>query len=162
MVRSGHLRRPLLVLGGADDADLHQILEAQRVQIGTLRDSCRERRGVVGAAGIGEAFGRFSFIQIEMLPIEGNRSRECRSRPAGLNTSGLAEGQESRLQCAGVNRHEAENARFSRQRSSGPLGLESCAAGREVPEDMVDEYLDKDIKTSERATNCPRAVHEPR
>src|SRR5260370_14251845 len=34
----------------------------------------------------------------------------------------------SRLQCAGVNRHEAEDERALRERSSDPLGPESCAA----------------------------------
>src|ERR1039457_7605373 len=29
--------------------------------------------------------------------------------------------------CAGINRHEAENAKFLRERSSDPLGPESCA-----------------------------------
>src|ERR1700730_19223974 len=35
---------------------------------------------------------------------------------------------ERRFLCAGVNRHEAENAKFLRERSSDPLGPESCAA----------------------------------
>jgi len=34
--------------------------------------------------------------------------------------------------CAGINRHEAENARFSRERVSDPLGPEFCAGHREV------------------------------
>ena len=38
----------------------------------------------------------------------------------------------SRLQCAGINRHEVEDERASRERSSDPLGLESCAGYREV------------------------------
>jgi hypothetical protein len=32
------------------------------------------------------------------------------------------------LQCAGLNRHEAEDESSLRERSSDPLGLESCAA----------------------------------
>src|SRR5271165_7159433 len=32
------------------------------------------------------------------------------------------------FQCAGLNRHEAENAKFLRERISDPLGPESCAA----------------------------------
>jgi len=36
------------------------------------------------------------------------------------------------LQCAGINRHEAEDERALRERSSDPLGLESCAGYREV------------------------------
>src|ERR1017187_9557369 len=34
----------------------------------------------------------------------------------------------SQLQCAGLNRHEVEDERALRERSSDPLGLESCAA----------------------------------
>src|ERR1035437_1910567 len=34
----------------------------------------------------------------------------------------------SRLQCAGLNLHEVEDERALRERSSDPLGLESCAA----------------------------------
>src|SRR5260370_41311036 len=37
-------------------------------------------------------------------------------------------GVTSSLQCAGVNRHEVEDVRALRERSSDPLGLESCAA----------------------------------
>ena len=37
-------------------------------------------------------------------------------------------GEKSRLQCAGLNRHEVEDERALRERSSDPLGLESCAA----------------------------------
>jgi hypothetical protein len=36
------------------------------------------------------------------------------------------------LRCAGMNRHEAEDERALRERSSDPLGLESCAGYREV------------------------------
>jgi len=38
-----------------------------------------------------------------------------------------------RLRCAGINRHEAEDESSLRERSSDPLGLESCAGYREVP-----------------------------
>jgi hypothetical protein len=37
-------------------------------------------------------------------------------------------GAKSPLQCAGLNRLEAEDERALRERSSDPLGLESCAA----------------------------------
>src|SRR6266567_7465379 len=37
-------------------------------------------------------------------------------------------GETSRFQCAGINRHEVEDERALRERSSDPLGLESCAA----------------------------------
>jgi hypothetical protein len=36
------------------------------------------------------------------------------------------------LQCAGINRHEAEDESSLRERSSDPVGLESCAGYREV------------------------------
>ena len=36
------------------------------------------------------------------------------------------------LQCAGLTRHEVEDERALRERSSDPLGLESCAGYREV------------------------------
>jgi len=35
-------------------------------------------------------------------------------------------------QCAGINRHEAGNARVLRERSSEPLGPEFCVGHREV------------------------------
>jgi hypothetical protein len=38
----------------------------------------------------------------------------------------------SPMQCAGINRHEAGNARVLRERSSEPLGPEFCGAHREV------------------------------
>jgi hypothetical protein len=36
------------------------------------------------------------------------------------------------VECAGINRQEAENENFSRARSSEPLGPEFCAVGREA------------------------------
>src|SRR5262249_37349465 len=65
------------------------------------------------------------------------RLRHKQTRKA--STSGFAKGPVPRmaqkrvdvtspLQCAGINRHEAENERVSRERSSDPLGLESCVA----------------------------------
>jgi hypothetical protein len=41
-------------------------------------------------------------------------------------------GEKSRFQCAGINRHEAENAKFLRERTSDPLGPEFCVGYREV------------------------------
>jgi len=38
----------------------------------------------------------------------------------------------SPMQCAGINRHEAGNARVLRERSSEPLGPEFCVGHREV------------------------------
>ena len=40
--------------------------------------------------------------------------------------------EKSPLQCAGINRLEAENAKFSRVRISDPLGPEFCVGYREV------------------------------
>ena len=40
-------------------------------------------------------------------------------------------GETSQLQCAGLNRHEAEDERALRVRISDPLGPESCGASRE-------------------------------
>ena len=37
-----------------------------------------------------------------------------------------------RLQCAGLNRHEAEEEEASREKTSDPLGPEFCVGHREV------------------------------
>jgi hypothetical protein len=42
-------------------------------------------------------------------------------------------GEKSRLQCAGLNRHEVENERVLQERSSEPPGPESCAATARDP-----------------------------
>jgi len=42
------------------------------------------------------------------------------------------EEQRSRFLCAGINRHEVENVRVLRERSSDPLGPEFCVGHREV------------------------------
>src|SRR5258708_38499852 len=44
-----------------------------------------------------------------------------------------AASSKSPLQCAGMNRHEAENERVSRERTSDLLGLESCVATARDP-----------------------------
>jgi hypothetical protein len=41
-------------------------------------------------------------------------------------------GGKSSMQCAGINRHEAGNARVLREGSSEPLGPEFCVAHRKV------------------------------
>jgi hypothetical protein len=41
-------------------------------------------------------------------------------------------GDKSPMRCAGINRHEAGNARVLRERSSEPLGPEFCVGHREV------------------------------
>jgi hypothetical protein len=41
-------------------------------------------------------------------------------------------GDKSRLQCAGLNRHEAEEEDASRGRTSDPLGPEFCVRHREM------------------------------
>ena len=45
----------------------------------------------------------------------------------------LSFGEKSPLQCAGINRHEAENAKFLRVRSSDPLGPEVCVGYTPTP-----------------------------
>jgi len=45
---------------------------------------------------------------------------------------GVSQGLAGVFQCAGINRHEAEDERALRERSSDPLGLESCVGYREV------------------------------
>ena len=40
--------------------------------------------------------------------------------------------ENSPLQCAGLNRHEAEEEEASRERTSDPLGPEFCVVHREV------------------------------
>jgi hypothetical protein len=49
----------------------------------------------------------------------------CMSRTAS-NSSQAMIGVTSRSECAGINRHEVEDERALRERSSDPLGLESC------------------------------------
>jgi hypothetical protein len=62
---------------------------------------------------------------------------ECgRFEPSGTITPNQRDpaevlGNES-LESAGINRQEAENERFSRERSSDPLGPEFCAGRREA------------------------------
>ena len=50
------------------------------------------------------------------------------TQAAGRAVRQVRIGDKSPLQCAGLNRHEVEDARALRERSSDPLGLESCAA----------------------------------
>jgi hypothetical protein len=45
---------------------------------------------------------------------------------------GSSIGDKSRLQCAGLNRLEAEEEEASRERTSDPLGPEFCVGYREV------------------------------
>ena len=51
-----------------------------------------------------------------------------------MNASGFGfvVGVTSPLQCAGLNRHEAEEEEALRERTSDPLGPEFCAGHREV------------------------------
>jgi hypothetical protein len=61
--------------------------------------------------------------------FEAPDSRMRQGEIVGLNcASDTMIGEKSLLQCAGLNRLEAEDARALRERSSDPLGLESCAA----------------------------------
>ena len=54
------------------------------------------------------------------------------ARVHGINANQVFGCETSPLQCAGLNRHEAENANFLRERVSDPLGSEFCAGHREV------------------------------
>src|SRR5580704_13744078 len=59
-----------------------------------------------------------------------NSHRSSFTLMTGKNTQlprGLVDVVTRRLQCAGINRHEAEDESSLRERSSDPLGLESCA-----------------------------------
>jgi hypothetical protein len=49
------------------------------------------------------------------------------------NGRGSIMDERSPWQCAGINGHEAEHAKFLRVRSSDPLGPESCAATARDP-----------------------------
>ncbi len=53
-------------------------------------------------------------------------------RKWSLRVQLLSVGAKSPLQCAGLNRHEAEEEEASRERSSDPLGPEFCIGHREV------------------------------
>ena len=56
-----------------------------------------------------------------------------KQKPKSLDTADVVRDVEkSRLQCAGLNRLEVEDESSLRERSSDPLGLESCAGYREV------------------------------
>jgi hypothetical protein len=48
------------------------------------------------------------------------------------NKQGSVIGEKSPLQCAGLNRLEAEEEEASRERTSDPLGPEFCVGYREV------------------------------
>src|SRR5262245_20528780 len=58
---------------------------------------------------------------------------QIRARKIGQTQPQFRAAKKSRLQCAGMNRHEAENERVSRERTSDPLGLESCVATARDP-----------------------------
>jgi hypothetical protein len=60
------------------------------------------------------------------IQSKGQRIRKSTSFVEGIRF--LPSGEKSPLQCAGLNRLEVEDARALRERSSDPLGLESCAA----------------------------------
>src|SRR5260370_41201134 len=48
--------------------------------------------------------------------------------------------EKSQFQCAGLNRHEAEEEEALRVRTSDPLGLESCAATARDPAKRRQRY----------------------
>ena len=63
-------------------------------------------------------------------PDEGSVAPRFMGRGSSLGIpAALCDG---RLESAGINRQEAENEKFSRERSSDPLGPEFCAVCREA------------------------------
>src|SRR5258708_7243677 len=58
----------------------------------------------------------------------------CRPSSFGCHAEATraARSSDSRFLCAGINRHEVENERVLRGRSSEPLGPEFCVVHREV------------------------------
>ena len=77
-----------------------------------------------------------------MLPFKGEdvgfrQWRQCSPEPyPTLECRQLGNylmvGETSPLQCAGINRHEAEEEEASRERTSDPLGPEFCVRHREM------------------------------
>ena len=68
---------------------------------------------------------------------EEDGSRRTRTNHGGSQEGGMGVywsrfGSQNGNSCAGINRHEAENARVLRERGSDPLGLEFCVRCREV------------------------------
>jgi len=67
----------------------------------------------------------FGGIEVRPRPTTNRPAGSSRARFGSVVSEQLV-GEESPIQCAGINRHEAENAKFLRVRSSGPLGPEFC------------------------------------
>ena len=65
-----------------------------------------------------------------ILAVGEKKRRPCESKMA-MYTGPCREAQNGNP-CAGINRHEAEDAKFLRERASDPLGPEFCAGHREV------------------------------
>jgi hypothetical protein len=69
------------------------------------------------------------------------RTRDrTRSRITGNYAPKFITVENRRFQCAGVNRHEAEEEEALRERVSDPLGLESCAATARDPAKRRQRY----------------------
>jgi hypothetical protein len=66
-------------------------------------------------------------LALTLAPQNSQRTRDAASAGSALLDV------KSRLQCAGLNRHEVEDERALRERSSDPLGLESCVATARDP-----------------------------
>jgi hypothetical protein len=85
----------------------------------TRAESCDESEICLPDAGVWGARKTFSLI----IAFE-----VCTVSDAHHASRRWSIGEISPLQCAGINRHEVEDERALRERSSDPLGLESCAA----------------------------------
>lgn len=76
----------------------------------------------------------FKFIDPKGEDIEFvNDTEEGRRKALALITKNMRANEAANIGSAGINRHEAENERVLRGRSSDPLGPEFCGGYREVP-----------------------------
>src|SRR5215469_11383452 len=67
-------------------------------------------------------------------------------------------GEKPLLLCAGMNRHEAENERVSPERSSDPLGLESCVATARDPTKRRQRIGGVGVQLSNDAIRTPTSL----
>ena len=73
-------------------------------------------------------FSRIALPQVTQAEGGSKSHVAHRVHSSGMFWLAASTGVISPFQCAGLNRHEAEDERALRERSSDPLGLESCAA----------------------------------
>ncbi len=101
------------------------------------RDVCATRGGARKEKCLRNGLERRQFWAFGILSRRPKRL--CTRNQAGALHTGDNEmyvtgrpGSQNGNPCAGINRHEVENARVSRARGSDPLGPEFCAGHREV------------------------------